>query len=86
MTDTPESLFLISQARIALLMHLVRVLVRERASAAGLTADDMLLRAQEIKSFFEGQNMSVRGDAYMSAAIDDFFNVLVSDMRKDSGN
>jgi hypothetical protein len=68
-----------------LLTQLVRILLRERAFANNQTADDILKWSEEIKKFFESQ-LPAGQDAFFTAACDEFFNLLASEVKGDRGS
>lgn len=68
-------------ARVALLEQLVRLLYREQALEAGMSPEYILSLAETMKQFFETR-ITDASSAYMTAAVDNFFNVLASDVRE----
>lgn len=86
MADTPETLLSIVFARQALLMQLVRVLLRERAVNNGHTREDVMRWSEEIKQFFEHGTPSVVAESYLTAAVDEFFKVLAAEVEQHRGN
>jgi hypothetical protein len=86
MEDTPEVLLSIAFARLSLLTQLMRLLLRERAAANNQTSEDILKWSEETKLFFERHVPHVAAEGYLTAAIDEFFNVLASEVRQDREN
>jgi hypothetical protein len=86
MADTAEELFSMALARQALTMQLLRILMRDRAAAHRQTPEEILKWSEEIKTFFETRMKGVNPEAYMTAAIDEFFNLLASEVRADRGS
>jgi hypothetical protein len=86
MTDTPQTLISVALARQALAMQLLRILLRDRAAAHDQTPEDILKWSEEIKKFFEERTTGVNPEAYLTAAIDEFFNLLASEVRADREN
>ncbi len=71
--DRMEPLLFIAQARVAVLMQLVRILFRDRAAANGQSSDEILKWSEELKLFFENRlPPGAEAGAYMTAAVDDF--------------
>jgi hypothetical protein len=68
-------------ARLALLEQLVRLLYREQALETGMSPEHILALAETMKQFFEARMPDI-SSAYMTAAVDNFFNVLASDVRE----
>jgi hypothetical protein len=83
MADTPEVLISIAMARLALAMQLLRILMRDRAHANNQTPEDILKWAEEIKRFFESRPIGATTEGYLTAAVDEFFNLLASEVRAD---
>jgi hypothetical protein len=83
MQESPETLLHIAQARVAVLMQVVRILFRDRAAANGHTPEEILKWNEELKVFFETRMPVGTADAYVSAACDDFFNLLAAEVRED---
>jgi hypothetical protein len=73
------------RARLALLEQLVRLLYREQALQVGLSPEYIIGRAEVMKQFFEARISDIPA-AYMTAEIDNFFNVLASDVRQRQEN
>ncbi len=84
MADTPESLLSEVFARQALLVQLVRLLLRERAAEKGQTEHDIMQWAEETKLFFERNVTSGLVEDYLTGAVDTFFNVLASEVKADA--
>jgi hypothetical protein len=80
----PDTELMKLAAQNSLLMQLVRLLMKERAYANGLTADDVMEHADQIKSFFEGRIENQESAAFLVGAVDSFFNTLASDIRQES--
>ena len=83
MADDPKFLISMGLARLTLLTQLMRILLRERAHMAGQTGEDILKWSEDIKQFFEGQNPSGQADAFLTAACDEFFNQLATEVDRD---
>ena len=83
MPDSPESLMHEMFARQALLIQLVRLLLRERAAANGQTESEILEWGEEIKRFFEEQMPPGVAESYLTGAVDVFFNVLSAEVKSD---
>jgi hypothetical protein len=82
--DRMEPLLFIAQARVAVLMQLVRILFRDRAAANDQSSDEILKWSEELKLFFENRlPVGAEAGAYMTAAVDDFFNLLAAEVRED---
>lgn len=79
MAIEPEMVPLIQDARLALLFHLVRLLMRDRAIADGQQLRDVMDHAEQVKQFFERGTEAIPA-ALMTAAVDDFFNMLAADV------
>jgi hypothetical protein len=86
MPDTPELLISIALARLTLLTQLVRVLLRERAFLNNQTPEDILKFSEDMKQFFEKQRPAHQADPFVEAAIDEFFNLLASEVKQDREN
>jgi hypothetical protein len=86
MVETPEVLISVAMARLALLTQLVRILMRDRANAHNQTPEEILHWAEEIKRFFEQRPIGVAAEGYLTAAVDEFFNLLASEVRTDREN
>jgi hypothetical protein len=84
--DTPESLLQELFARQTLLIQLMRLLLRERASQNDQTEDDIMKWAEETKQFFERSLPSGTAETYLTGAIDAFFNVLAAEVKSDREN
>jgi hypothetical protein len=67
-------------------MQLVRQLYRERAFVNDQTAEDILKLSEETKQFFEGKRPVGQDDPFLTAAIDEFFNLLASEVKADREN
>jgi hypothetical protein len=83
MQESMETLLYIAQARVAVLMQVVRILFRDRAAANGHTPEEILKWNEELKVYFEKRLPVGTADAYVSAACDDFFNLLAAEVRED---
>lgn len=86
MPDTPESLFQEMFARQALLIQLMRLLLRERASQNGQTERDILEWSEDTKRFFEERMPPGVAESYMTGAVDVFFNLLAAEVKADREN
>jgi hypothetical protein len=85
MTRIPKSLLAFRMARLEVLDHVVRSLVREQMRAAGQSADDVAARAVEVRRHFEAHPPFGIPAPEMVAAIDLFFNALAADLKVDRG-
>jgi hypothetical protein len=83
MQESLETMLFIAQARVAVLMQVVRILFRDRAAANGHTPEEILKWNEELKVFFEQRLPVGTADAFVSAACDDFFNLLAAEVRED---
>jgi hypothetical protein len=86
MPDTPESLILITLARVTLLTQLMRIILRERAAINDHSPEDVLKWGEEIKQFFEKGTDLGLAEGYLTAAVDQFFNALASEVKLDREN
>jgi hypothetical protein len=83
MPDPNETAIAMAHARLNVLEGVVRMLFGVMNSEQRVTADDLMLWAERIKSQYES-SMQPGSAAYLTAAVDNFFNALVRDLRKDS--
>lgn len=83
MADTPQDLMQVVIARQALLLQLMRLLLRERAAANSQTEDDITEWAEGIKQFFEGGTPEGVARDYLVGAVDGFFNLLAAEVKAD---
>jgi hypothetical protein len=85
MTRMPKSLLAFRMARLEVLDHVVRSLLREQMRAEGQSADDVAARSAGTRRHFETHPPLGVPAAEMVAAIDLFFNALAAEMKADPG-
>jgi hypothetical protein len=83
MADTTETLLLKTAATLSLTMQLMRMLYRERAAVHGQTPEEILKIGEEVKVFFEQRTNDIAAESHLTAATDEFFNLLASEVRED---
>jgi hypothetical protein len=83
MADPPELLVSMALARLTLITNLIRLLLRERAFVNGQTKKDILEWSEETKRSFQEEG---KLDPFLEAAIDEFFNLLASEVGGDRGS
>jgi hypothetical protein len=81
MSGVPDDVVPSLTARITVLEQFVRLMFRSSVRPGEITADQIKEMAEELKTNREA-HMRPESAAYMTAAIDNFFNAVAADLRK----
>jgi hypothetical protein len=83
--DDRDEAFAILGAKVVLLEHAVRTLIKERYLRYDNPIKQAERAAERLKDFFNPRNEETPGVLYLQQAVDSFYDVLVSDLKRDLG-